>query len=52
MAGLVAAPWLFGWVLLRRGYQSSLRRAVLAYVLAMPLLTLLTHLGVAVFGRG
>lgn len=29
MIGLVTLPWLFGWLLLRRGYSSSLRRIVL-----------------------
>ncbi|MEG3143307.1 hypothetical protein U1839_01455 [Sphingomonas sp. RT2P30] len=40
MFGLVAAPLLFGWLLLRRGYAPSLRRIVCVYALLSPVLAL------------
>lgn len=38
MTGLVTAPLLFVWLLLRRGYPPSLRRVAFAYALAPPAL--------------
>jgi len=43
MLGLLTLPALFGWLLLRHGYPSSLRRAVLAYAL-FPALTIVANL--------
>jgi hypothetical protein len=40
MFGLVAAPLIFGWLLLRRGYAPSLRRIVCVYALLSPVLAL------------
>jgi hypothetical protein len=47
MIGLVALPFIFGWLLLRPGYSRSLRRAVLAYTLAVPVLTIVIEVIVA-----
>jgi hypothetical protein len=40
MFGLVAAPLVFGWLLLRRGYAPSLRRIVCVDALLSPVLAL------------
>ena len=48
MIGLVALPIVFGWLLLRRGYASSLRRIVCLYALTMPLSGLLVFLSLLI----
>ncbi|MDH7975618.1 hypothetical protein QH494_25825 [Sphingomonas sp. AR_OL41] len=40
MFDLVAAPLLFGWLLLRRGYAPSLRRIFCVYALLSPAIAL------------
>ena len=45
MLGLVVAPLVFGWLLLRPGYANSTRGIVLVYALLGPVLVVLASFG-------
>lgn len=45
MLGLIAAPLVFVWFLLRPGYSSSLRKIAFAYAFFAPLVALVAGIG-------